>query len=258
MDFEINTKGKGLFLSLSTISLFILMVLTTLFWLFISPRLHEINYFLAKGVLNLIRLFFISIISGIIFLYVTCFLERVYKPALPLIRLAINLLFPISVLLGKMLKISKDRVRNSFVFVNNSFIKAYKKNYNPHNVLILLPHCLQNIDCTHRINHKIDNCIDCGKCDISELKKIAKEYDVNIAIATGGTLARRIIIKHRPKLIIAVACERDLVDGILEVFPIPVYGMLNERPEGPCINTRVDFNQIRIFLNTILLSRKGV
>jgi hypothetical protein len=257
MEFEINTRGKGLFLSLSVVSLILIMVITTLFWYFISPRLHEINFYLAKTVLTLIRAFFVFIISGILFLNITCYLERIYKPALPLIRLAINVLFPISVLLGKVLGISKDRIRNSYVFVNNSFIKAYKKNYKPENVLILLPHCLQYSECTHRINNDINNCVDCGKCDISNLKDIAKSYGVHIAIATGGTLARRIIINLRPKLIIAVACERDLVEGMLEVFPIPVYGLLNERPQGPCINTRVDTQMIKTFLNTILISNKG-
>ncbi|MBP7563009.1 MAG: DUF116 domain-containing protein, partial [Candidatus Cloacimonetes bacterium] len=67
-----------------------------------------------------------------------------------------------------------------------------------------------------------------------------------------GTLARRIIVNVKPKLIIAVACERDLVDGILEVFPIPVYGLLNDRPEGPCINTRVSCELIEQILQKII------
>ena len=38
----------------------------------------------------------------------------------------------------------------------------------------------------------------------------------------------------------AVACERDLTSGIQDSYPIPVIGVLNERPFGPCRNTRVD------------------
>ena len=40
--FEIKTRGKGLFLLLSTVTLILMMVITTLLWWFISPRLHEI------------------------------------------------------------------------------------------------------------------------------------------------------------------------------------------------------------------------
>lgn len=252
MDFDINTKGKGLFLTLSTISLIVIMALTTLVWLIISPQLHQIHYFFAKAILYLLRLFYLSVIIGIIFLYVTCFFEKVFKIALPLIRIAINTLFPVNVFIGKFFKISKDRIRHSFVFVNNSFIKAYKRKYSPEQILLLLPHCLQNTECKYRINHQIDNCVDCGLCDITHLKRLSKEFKIHIAIATGGTLARRIIVNIRPKLIIAVACERDLVDGILEVFPIPVYGLLNDRPDGPCINTRVNYEEISNILKKII------
>lgn len=75
-------------------------------------------------------------------------------------------------------------------------------------------------------------------------------------IATGGTLARKIIIENKPNFIIAVACQRDLVEGIQEVFPIPVYGVLNQRPEGPCVNTRVDVSKIEKALQNILKDEK--
>ena len=42
----------------------------------------------------------------------------------------------------------------------------------------------------------------------------------------------------------AIACERDLTSGIQEVAEIPVIGIINERPEGPCCNTRVDLNKV--------------
>ena len=53
-------------------------------------------------------------------------------------------------------------------------------------------------------------------------------------------LARQMVMQARPKAIVAVACERDLTSGIQDVFPLPVLGVLNERPYGPCFNTRVD------------------
>lgn len=65
-----------------------------------------------------------------------------------------------------------------------------------------------------------------------------------MAVATGGTLARQIVKQIRPKAIVAVACERDLTSGIQDVFPLPVVGVLNERPFGPCFNTRVDIKRV--------------
>ena len=65
-----------------------------------------------------------------------------------------------------------------------------------------------------------------------------------MAVATGGTLARQMVKQIRPTAIVAVACERDLTSGIQDVFPLPVVGVLNERPFGPCFNTRVDIKRV--------------
>jgi hypothetical protein len=68
---------------------------------------------------------------------------------------------------------------------------------------------------------------------------------LRLAVATGGTIARRIVVENRPQLIIAVACERDLAHGIQDTFPIPVFGILNQRPHGPCRDTRVMLEEVR-------------
>lgn len=248
MKYEIETKGKFLFLLLSTISLILLMVITTLLWWFISPRLHELSSILAMGILTALRMFYFLVILGIVILFFECYSQYSIKVFHKLIRFSIVILFPFNVMIGKFLCIAKDKVRESFVQVNNSFIKSKMQGLNANDILVLLPHCLQNYDCTYRITNDINNCTECNKCSIVKLKKISERYSVKIAIATGGTLARKIIVDTKPKCIIAVACQRDLVDGLLEVFPIPVYGILNERPQGPCINTDVNINKIEGFL----------
>ena len=51
-----------------------------------------------------------------------------------------------------------------------------------------------------------------------------------------------------------MACERDLTSGIQDCYPLPVFGILNERPNGPCLDTFVPLDKveeaIRLFLNT--------
>ena len=255
MEIVIDQRRKNLFLVLSTISLILLMIVTTLLWWFISPRLHEINKILANSVLNTLRIFYFIVVLGIVLVLLTSYLERNFLITRTAVRIAISFVFPVTILLGRIIGITKDRIRESFVHVNNTFVKVLSNNYKPEEILILLPHCLQNTECEIRVTVDINNCRDCGRCKISELKSIAKETGVHIAIATGGSLARRIIIKHRPKFIIAVACERDLVDGLMDVFPIPVYGVLNDRPEGPCVNTSVAVEVIESALKNILKER---
>lgn len=67
------------------------------------------------------------------------------------------------------------------------------------------------------------------------LRQLRDHYHFQMATADGGTEARLKIKEVRPKVIIAIACERDLISGFKEVNPyIPVIGFPNFRPEGPC------------------------
>ena len=83
--------------------------------------------------------------------------------------------------------------------------------------------------------------------------EISRKYNIDISVATGGTLARKVIVEKRPKLVLAVACERDLTSGIKDCYPLPVIGILNDRPFGPCFNTTVDVRKIDDALSQILL-----
>ena len=51
-----------------------------------------------------------------------------------------------------------------------------------------------------------------------------------------------------PNIILAVACERDLLSGIRDTMPMKVIGVFNERPEGPCINTVINVDYIKNIL----------
>ena len=59
-------------------------------------------------------------------------------------------------------------------------------------------------------------------------------------------------MQTKPRCIIAVAGERDLTSGIQDSYPLPVFGILNQRPHGPCVDTLVPMNAledaVRIFL----------
>ncbi len=162
---------------------------------------------------------------------------------------------PLMTLFGWMLGISKEKVRGSFIKVNNELVSADAGKYAPGQILVLLPHCLQSSRCNRRLTYDIQNCKRCGKCPVAGLLDLADHYGAHLAIATGGTIARRIVVQKRPRLILAVACERDLSSGIQDTYPIPVYGVLNERPHGPCLDTTVSLaaleQALRYFLKEL-------
>lgn len=164
----------------------------------------------------------------------------------------IKFLLPAIELLGRLLGISKDTIRQSFVAMNNSLVVSQRLTVHPDRVLILLPHCLQLEGCDIKVTGGIEKCARCGRCNISGLAELAEKYRIDISVATGGTLARKIIVEKRPKLVIAVACERDLTAGIKDCYPLPVIGIFNERPNGPCVDTLVEVAKIEQALLSVL------
>ncbi len=164
----------------------------------------------------------------------------------------IRFLFPLLVLVGKCIGISKDQVRRSFVTINNQLVLAEARRVHPNRLLILLPQCLQFHECGVRITGNVKNCKACGKCKIKNLVELSDKYGVSISVATGGTLARKIVVDKKPQLIIGVACERDLTSGIQDTYPIPVFGILNRRPNGPCYDTDVDLDLVERGMESFL------
>ena len=148
------------------------------------------------------------------------------------------------IVLGRMLGISKEKVQQSFVEVNNLLVKAKCSEARPKRLLLLMPHCLQFNDCAIKVTSDASKCKACGKCKIKDLVELSNKYGVHLSVATGGTLARRRVAEAKPEAIIAVACERDLTSGIQDAYPLPVIGILNERPFGPCFNTSVDIAKV--------------
>jgi len=157
--------------------------------------------------------------------------------------LTIKLFLPVMTLVGRAVGLSKEKIRSSFIKVNNELVLSEGKRYAPEKVLMLMPHCLQNSMCKYRLTYNVENCKRCGLCPIAGLLELRDRYGVHLTVATGGTIARRIVVQTRPKVIIAVVCERDLASGIQDTYPLPVYGVLNERPHGPCLDTQVSLQR---------------
>jgi len=166
-------------------------------------------------------------------------------PGLHFVRfVTIRFFFPLIQVMAKIFFIKKDDISSSFILINNEMVLGIKKKAAPAKILILLPHCLQNSVCPHRVSASLDSCTRCGKCPITNIIDLKDKYGFILAIATGGTIARKIVVSTRPELIIAVACERDLVSGIIDSYPLPVFGVLNIRDNGPCIDTNVDCSKL--------------
>lgn len=157
--------------------------------------------------------------------------------------LTLKVLYPLMMVVSSFSKKNKERLQAIIIEINNRLVEKEKPK--AERILLLLPHCLQVNECDIRITHNIYNCKRCGRCEIKDLIDIADENNLKLFVATGGNLARKIVSDVHPEAIVAVACERDLSSGIADTFPMPVIGIPNERPFGPCFNTRVSLEKVK-------------
>jgi uncharacterized protein len=120
----------------------------------------------------------------------------------------------------------RDWVENASVKVYNALALLRGRKVGKGELLLLIPRCL-------------------SKDTLDGVLGIAGRYGVPVFVATRGQLARRVIRERRPRAVVAVACERDMVSGLHDVAgKIPVLGLTMTLPSGPCKDALLDMRQL--------------
>jgi hypothetical protein len=120
----------------------------------------------------------------------------------------------------------RDWVENAAVKVYNALALTRSRKVGKGELLLLIPRCL-------------------SKETLDGVLGVAGRYGVPVFVATRGQLARRVIRERRPRAVVAVACERDMVSGLHDVAgKVPVLGLTMTLPAGPCKDARLDLQQL--------------
>jgi hypothetical protein len=234
-EFEKNANtGKRIFLSVLLATILLTGLFGFFLWYMIVPRLSQFSASLP-AIIGFFFLFFWGILALWFFIMVLSILmEKDLFFRFGGREFSITFLVPIVLKFGLQLGISRDRMGNSFVKVSNTLIRTTAKTVKPENLLILLPRCLQ-------------------KPLLTTITEFSNRWKIPVHTVSGGEKAREIVYKLKPKAIIGVACERDLLSGIQEILhKIPVIGIPNRRPEGPCKNTIIDIREFERAVQTFL------
>lgn len=129
----------------------------------------------------------------------------------------------------------RDWVENASVKVYDALALARKRKVNGGELLLLIPRCL-------------------AKDILEGVLSVAGRYRIPVFVATRGQLARRVIRERRPRAVVAVACERDMVSGLHDVAGrVPVLGLTLTLPSGPCKDTRVDLVQLEEWVKAYVM-----
>lgn len=248
-----SRRPPWLFLSVLGFVSLLLILLSWLAWWVPSVGLNNIHPAMSRWFGVLLGSIVLVVLLVLVQLALTLFSGRDLFFSVRLRGLAIRYLLPAIIAIGCLLGADRDALQRSFIAVNNQLVRGRKLRVPASQAIILLPHCLQLHECAVKVTGDIDKCQRCGKCGIGALAELAQSLGVAIAVATGGTLARKILMEKRPRFVLAVACERDLTAGIRDAYPLPVYGVFNHRPQGPCYNTEIDLAEVKRVLDAHVL-----
>jgi uncharacterized protein len=129
----------------------------------------------------------------------------------------------------------RDWVENAAVKVYDALALARKRKVSGGELLLLIPRCL-------------------AKDMLEGVLRVAGKYKIPVFVATRGQLARRVIRERRPRAVVAVACERDMVSGLHDVAgKVPVLGLTLTLPSGPCKDTRLDLDQLEEWVRAYVI-----
>jgi len=232
-ELDIDEKLRT-FLALAGGALLIILAALELGWYLAKPRIEQLSPFLSHliGWSALVVAVFLLLLVSFETTLVIVFKRSLFPYPLAG-RLLLSLLSK-SMWLGQKFGISRDRVGNSFIKAHNLMLKTHAGALRGDVLLVLLPRCLE-------------------KETKRQVIKRVNGRAVQIVTAGGGEEARRAIRQYNPSLILAVACERDLISGIKDLAErIPVLAIPNKRPEGPCKNTHLQLDELDDVLNFII------
>ena len=135
---------------------------------------------------------------------------------------------------GELFGVQRDWTDHASVVVYDRLALARSRTVSADELLILIPRCLSRAS--------LDGVLD-----------IARRHNVAAFVATRGQLARRVIKERRPKAVVAVACERDMISGLHDVAGrVPVLGLTMQLPNGPCKDASIDIAKLEEFVQKYL------
>jgi hypothetical protein len=141
---------------------------------------------------------------------------------------------PLAWRVGRLFGVERDLTGHATVLVYDRLAAARRRKVTANELLILIPRCLSRV--------ALDGVLD-----------IARRYNVSAFVATRGQLARRVIRERRPRAVVAVACERDMVSGLRDVAGrVPVLGLTMTLPNGPCKDAGLDLGKLEEFVRRYL------
>ncbi len=136
---------------------------------------------------------------------------------------------------------------------NNVVTKFRRVRAQAQNVLLMLPHCLQSSRCSKQVSADPAECERCGACPLADVLTLADKYGCQYYIAKGGREAAERVKRKDVRVVVAVACEKELSAGIVSALPKPVIAVPNRQPHGYCNDTVITAEEVEEALQRVIV-----
>jgi hypothetical protein len=165
-DTSSETNGR-VFIGVAMATIAAILGISALFGWLIYPRLNQIGHALG----NFFNIFYLAL-AAILILWLVLFIwgavtKRPFLSALVIVPKLVNMLLELSIRIGSLFGLSRDRLVNSFLKLHNLFINSDPKKVTPDKMLMLTPRCLT-------------------KENNAALRRMRDEYGFALATAGGG------------------------------------------------------------------------
>jgi uncharacterized protein len=125
-------------------------------YLLVFVRYPECDLFtdICNGVDHIRSYYVFLFLCGLLAIVFTILKKRTFPPLKWFMDKTLLLLYPIVLQIGRFLHITQEKIQRSFIEVNNQLVGARSVEVKASELLLILPHCLQNDSCTYKITHK--------------------------------------------------------------------------------------------------------
>ena len=164
---------------------------------------------------------------GVYLLTLGALLLEIEAFAIPWLSKWLPMQTPFLTFCGQFARLDRDRVSAACVEATNALARLRLRSASAARPLLLLPRCLDAET-------------------LAEIKELAEDRECPVFILDDNGEARGKVFEAQATCAIAVACERDLVGGYYDFArELPVIGVPNRRPLGPCRKATVDLDELR-------------
>lgn len=231
------SAAPGLFFRFSALTIVAATLAVALLLYLIGPRLGALwaplprALWIALAVLAGLKTLYLSVLAASYYGRRSLLPERLLERG-PYLQL-MNYTSLVARAFGK-----RDWVEHAAIDVYNTLAERRGRKVGKGELLVLIPRCL-------------------SKQALDGVLEIAGRYDVPVFVATRGQLARRVIRERRPRAVVAVACERDMMTGLRDVAgKLPVLGLTMQLPNGPCRDAAIDLGQMEKWVQGLVADGK--